>query len=207
MKLGNSGANNKGKKYIKIKPGAVASPENQNKADKFKKWFGETYTRLQTELINKETYNEDILNDTFLRIYDKIRFGGLEISDNKAYFHRAFFTNFMQATINQSVSNIIPIDEIDSIDDEDNDEELFAYKTDLENEIFSYVYSHYPVQEFEIFKMYISLKPAINYAELANITSISQTRISAIVSKIRKDICNQNVFLARRKISLGKLAS
>jgi len=119
MKFGNSGANNKGKKYIKIKPGAIATPENQVKADKFKDWFGKTYTRLQTELINKDTYNEDILNDTFLRIYDKIRFGGLEIANYKAYFHRDFFTNFMQDTINHSQGITTSLDNHDKIDEND----------------------------------------------------------------------------------------
>lgn len=204
MKLGNSGANNKGKKYIKIKPGAVATPENQVKADRFKTWFGETYTRLQTELINKDTYDEDILNDTFLRIYDKIRFGGLDIADYKAYFHRAFFTNFMQTTINQSQGTVTSIDGHDKIDDSEDDSDLILYKAQLESDIFDYVYLKYSLLEFELFKMYISLKPAINYAELANITSISQSRISEIISKIRKDVCRQKDFVSRRKHTLRR---
>lgn len=204
MKLGNSGANNKGKKYIKIKPGAVATPENQVKADRFKEWFGEIYVRLQMELINKDTYDEDILNDTFLRIYDKIRFGGLEIADYKAYFHRAFFTNFMQITINQSQGTITSIDGYDKVDDTDDDMELILYKTELETDIFDYVYLKYSLSEFELFKMYMSLKPAINYAELSNITGISQSRISEIISKIRRDVCRQKDFVARRKHTLKR---
>lgn len=202
MRLGNSGANNKGKKYIKIKPGAVATPENQVKADLFKEWFGKTYTRLQTELINKDTYNEDILNDTFLRIYDKIRYGGLEIANYKAYFHRAFFTNFMQETINQSQGITTSLDNHDKIDDAENDAELIAIKTNLENDIFQYVYQKYSLHEFELFKMYMSLKPAINYTELSNITNISLSRISEIISKIRKDVCKQKDFIIRRKSTL-----
>ena len=204
MRLGNSGANNKGKKYIKIKPGAVATPENQKKADKFKDWFGKTYTRLQTELINKDTYNEDILNDTFLRIYDKIRFGGLEIVNYKAYFHRAFFTNFMQETINQSQGITTSLENHDKIDDTENDTELIAFKADLENDIFHYVYQRYSLHEFELFKMYMSLKPAINYTELSNITNISLSRISDIISKIRKDVCKQKDFTLRRKSTLRR---
>lgn len=207
MKLGNSGANNKGKKYIKIKPGAVATPENQAKADTFKEWFGKLYSRLQTELINKDTYDEDILNDTFLRIYDKIRFGGLDIADYKAYFHRAFFTNFMQDTIIRTKGLTTSIDNYDKIEEFDNEEEIFLYKVELENDIFDYVYSKYPIHEFEIFKMYVRLKPAINYAQLAKITSLSQSKICDIIIKIRKDIGKQQDFRIRRRISLGKMAS
>lgn len=204
MRLGNSGANNKGKKYIKIKPGAVATPENQAKADLFKEWFGQLYLRLQTELINKDTYDEDVLNDTFLRIYDKIRFGGLEIADYKAYFHRAFFTNFMQINIQGSQSIVTPLNNHDKIDDSENDEELIRSKWELENDIFDFVYSKYPVHEFELFKMYVRLKPAITYADLSDITSLSQSRISEIISKIRRDISRQKDFALRRKFTLRK---
>lgn len=204
MKLGNSGANNKGKKYIKIKPGAIATPENQEKADLFKVWFGDLYSRLQTELINKDTYDEDILNDTFLRIYDKIRFGGLDIADYKAYFHRAFFTNFMQATINESKGLNTSLDGFDKIDNTENDAELILYKMNLEADIFDYVYQKYPLLEFELFKMYMRLKPAINYAELSSITSISVSRISEIISKIRKDVMKQHEFFMRRQYTLRR---
>lgn len=204
MKLGNSGANNKGKKYIKIKPGAIATPENQSKAGAFKEWFGLFYNRLQTELINKDTYDEDVLNDTFLRIYDKILFGGLEIADYKAYFHRAFFTNFMQINIQISQSITTPLDNHDKIDDSENDEELIKTKSQLENDIFDFVYSRYPIHEFELFKMYVRLKPAINYADLSTMTSISQSRISEIISKIRRDICKQKDFAERRQSTLRK---
>lgn len=202
MKLGNSGANNKGKKYIKIRPGAVATPENQYKADLFKQWFGQMYQRIQTELINKDTYDQDTLNDTFLRIYDKIRFGGLEIKDYKAYFHRAFFTNFMQLTINESQALTTPLENQDKIDESQDDSELIAYKMQLEQDIFDYVYQKYSVHEFELFKMYMSLKPAINYAQLSLITSISQSRISEIISKIRRDVCHHKDFKFRRKNTL-----
>ncbi len=202
MRLGNSGSNNKGKKYIKIKPGAIATPDNQAKADKFKQWFGGIYTRLQTELINKDTYDEDVLNDTFLRIYDKIRYGGLEIANYKAYFHRAFFTNFMQQTINLSQGITTPLDNHDKIDDNESDDELIKFKANLESDIYTYVYHRYTLREFELFKMYMSLKPAINYAKLAEITNISASRISEIISKIRKDICHQQDFMKRRKSTL-----
>ncbi|MBD8349406.1 hypothetical protein [Dysgonomonas sp. HGC4] len=204
MKLGNSGANNKGKKYIKIKPGAIATPENQLKADAFKEWFGRFYPCLQTELINKDTYDEDVLNDTFLRIYDKIRFGGLEIADYKAYFHRAFFTNFMQINIQASQSVTTPLDNHDKIDDSESDEELIKSKFELENDIFDFVYAKYPIHEFELFKMYVRLKPAINYADLSSLTTISQSRISEIISKIRRDVCKQKDFTIRRRSTLRK---
>lgn len=202
MRLGNSGSGNKGKKYIKIKEGAVATPDNQAKAERFALWFGEWYERLQVELMRKDTYDEDVLNDTFIRIYDKIRFGGLNILDYKAYFHRAFFTNFMQQVFTQNQSVIISLTTQDKEDESLSDEELILYKQSLENDIFDYVYNRYPVQQFEIFKMYVRLKPAINYAELSKMTEMSVTTISEIVSKIRRDVSRQHDFCNRRRYTL-----
>lgn len=100
MKLGNSGGKNKGKKYLKITGNETITTENQLKANVFKEWFGQNYQLLKTELISKGTADEDVLNDTFFRLHDKILYGGLVIIDYKSYFHRAYFTNFMQSKIN-----------------------------------------------------------------------------------------------------------
>lgn len=101
MRMGNSGGKNKGKKYLKITGNETITIENKLKADVFVAWFGENYQSLKKELIQKETLDEDILTDTYLRIHDKILYGGLIIENYKAYFHRAFFTNYMQNVINQ----------------------------------------------------------------------------------------------------------
>ena len=199
MRLGNTAGKNKGKKYLKITGKEKITAENQAKADHFKHWFGENYMRLRRELIQKETLDEDILCETFLRIYDKIVFGGLVILNYKAYFHRAFFTNFMQETINLSKGILSSIDGYDSIDDSDCDSELIRTKVQLESDILEYVYKKYPVCDFELFKIYVSLKPAINYSKLSEITSLSQSRISETIFKIRRDICNDNVFISRRQ--------
>jgi len=202
MRLGNTAGKNKGKKYLKIKGTEEITAANQAKADHFQYWFGENYMKLRRELVQKETFDEDVLNETFLRIYDKILYGGLVIADYKAYFHRAFFTNFMQVTINIAKGIISSIDGLDWADDEDDDRELLQSKSQLQEDILDYVYVRYPVHDFELFKMYVQLKPAINYAELSKITNLSQTRISETISKIRRDIQREKSFTYRRTLQL-----
>lgn len=202
MKLGNTAGKNKGKKYLKIKGNEVITAENQAKADHFKYWFGEKYAKLRVELIQKNTLDEDVMNETFLRIHDKILFGGLVIKDYKAYFHRAFFTNYMQVIIDLSKGILSSIDGVDTTDDAEDDAPMIATKVRLENDIFDYVYNKYSVRDFELFKMYVTLKPAINYEILSNMTNISQSRISETISKIRRDIRNNKVFLHRREANI-----
>lgn len=202
MKLGNTAGRNKGKKYLKIKGNETITAENQGKADHFSYWFGENYLQLKKELIQKNTIDDDVLNETFLRIHDKILYGGLVIKDYKAYFHRAFFTNYMQSVIEISKGMIASIDGYDTMDEEEDDTKTIATKVKLEIDIFDYIYERYPVRDFELFKMYVTLKPAINYATLSEITGISQSRISDTISKIKGDVRRNKVFLHRRQALL-----
>lgn len=202
MKLGNTAGKNKGKKYLKITGNEVVTAENQGKADHFKYWFGEKYMQLKRELTQKNTVDDDVMNETFIRIHDKILYGGLVIKDYKAYFHRAFFTNYMQLVIEVSKGFLSSIDGYDTADDSDSDLAMIATKVRLENDVFDYVSEKYSSRDFELFKMYVSLKPSINYAQMSEMTGLSQSRISESVSKIRKDVRAQKIFLDRRESTI-----
>lgn len=202
MKLGNTAGKNKGKKYLKITGNEVITAENQAKADHFKYWFGEKYSQLQRELIQKNTLDEDVMNETFIRIHDKILYGGLVIKDYKAYFHRAFFTNYMQVIIDVSRGIMSSIDGYDTSDDSDNELAMIETKSRLENDVFDYVSQKYSARDFELFKIYVSLKPSINYEQISEMTGLSQGRISGAISKIRKDVRAQKVFLYRREATI-----
>lgn len=202
MRLGNTAGKNKGKKYLKITGNEVITVENQAKADHFKYWFGQNFSKLRGELIQKDTLDDDIMNETFLRIHDKIIYGGLVIKDYKAYFHRAFFTNYMQVIIDLSKGILSSMDGIDTTDDSEDDAPMIATKIRLENDIFDYIYDKYSVRDFELFKMYVTLKPAINYEILSTMTNISKSRISETISKIRRDIRSNKVFMIRRESNI-----
>ena len=71
MILGNSLKQNTGKKYITKNTTKEVTPENQLKADSFKEWFGDNYNLLVEEQRRKQTLNEDVLIDTFFKLYHK----------------------------------------------------------------------------------------------------------------------------------------
>ena len=82
MKLGNSGGNNKGKKYLVIKGNEPITEENQIKGDAFNDWFARKYGSLRKNIKSKDTtYDDEIFHETYLRIINKILLGGLEIND------------------------------------------------------------------------------------------------------------------------------
>lgn len=200
MILGNSRGNNTGKKYFlrvyksKTKP----TPENQQAAKEFTNWYGENYQSILTELIQKHIYDDDMVGETFFRIYDKILYSGLRILENRAYFMRAYYTNLIQESIDQKrYSTFSPY--FDDIDTEPYNPDLDLERQRLELDIFTYVYRHYRTQEFELFKMYMSLKPAINYETLSEITNLKRHRIQSIISRIKKDVCSNREFIIRRR--------
>lgn len=216
MILGNSKKQNAGKKYITKNTIKEVTPENQLKADEFKEWFGNQYNLLVAEQQRKQTLNEDILIDTFFKLYHKQQQQG-NIEDYKSYFSRAYFTNYFQNNIkeekkkqNHIYLNLIDkeyedsFNTLDIIPIEDNDDKEHELdklnKTDeLLSETFQYITDKYSMQEFELFRMYMFLKPHISYKKLSDITNLSIKFISQTISTIKRDIQDNQELISKRK--------
>lgn len=198
MKLGNNNGNNRGKKYFLRKNYANIQPtnENRNKADVFGEWFTDNINALTNFLKMKLCYDEDVFATTFMRMYEKILFTSMDVKDYKAYFHRSYYTNYIQNRIHEKRYGD-PLLYDNRIDSTRDAKELEYLQMMLENDVFNYVYEHYALHEFEVFKMYVSLKPAINYQTLATITNIKAYTIQRIISKIMQDIRKNKKFVER----------
>mgnify|MGYP000846025703 CR=1 FL=1 len=190
MRLGNSKGNNRGKKYFmrgrddQHEP----KPEHREAANRFNIWFAKNYQQIVNFLISKGSYDEDVFSQTYIRISEKILYTGAEVKDYKAYFSRSYYTNYIQDKASENF-NEVPLPAYDTFEaHHSNPYERERMQTQLEIEVFDYVYSRYKLDEFELFKMYISLKPAINYHTLAEITHLQVHNIQRIVSKILTDI-------------------
>lgn len=216
MILGNSLKQNTGKKYITKNTLQEVTPENQMKADEFKEWFGDNYNLLVEEQRRKQTLNEDILIDTFFKLYHKQQQSG-DIEDYKSYFSRAYFTNYFQHNIkeekkkqNHIYLNLIDKEYEDSFntldvlpleDNEDREQiiEIQNRTDELLNETFQYITNKYSMQQFELFRMYMFLKPHISYKKLSDITNLSIKYISQTISTIKKDIQDNQELITKRK--------
>ncbi|WP_165045919.1 hypothetical protein [Dysgonomonas sp. ZJ709] len=199
MRLGNSFRGNTGKKYmIRGKHDKTPVKDGMVKVQRFNEWFAESYASLVCELKTKDIFNEDTLNETYLRMYESILYSGLDIDNYRSYFFRSFFTNYVQG--NMKASRYCALSpNYDKPDMGGYNMEQEIQQKRLEEDIFDYVYDRYKIREFELFKMYVSLKPAINYDVLADITHLKAHQIQAIVSKIKKDVCRNHEFLQRRR--------
>nr|DAK10396.1 MAG TPA: RNA polymerase sigma factor [Caudoviricetes sp.] len=216
MILGNSKKQNTGKKYITKNTIKEVSPENQLKADEFKEWFGNQYNILVAEQQRKQTLNEDILIDTFFKLYNKQQQSG-DIEDYKSYFSRAYFTNYFQNNIKEEKKkqnhiylnlidkeyedsfNTLDIIPIEDNDDKERELEKLNKTDELLSETFQYITDKYSVQQFELFRMYMFLKPHISYKKLSDITNLSIKYISQTISTIKKDIQENQELISKRK--------
>lgn len=198
MKLGNNNGQNKGKIYFLRRDMETIVPTEANRkaAEKFSQWFVETHDAIRNFLIMKMSFEEDVFSNTYLRIYEKILFTGAKIKDYRAYFHRSYYTNYIQDRMHERRYADPMI--YDNRSDTDYDyEALERRQIILETDVFDYVYERYKVKEFELFKMYISLKPAINYNTLSEITGLKTHAIQHIISKILMDIRNNKELMHR----------
>lgn len=216
MILGNSLKQNKGKKYITKNTTKEVTPENQLKADEFKTWFGDNYNLLVEEQTRKQTLNEDVLIDTFFKLYHKQQQQG-NIEDYKSYFSRAYFTNYFQHNIKEEKKkqnhiylnlidkeyedsfNTLDIIPLEDADDKERELEKLNKTDELLTETFQYITDKYSMQQFELFRMYMFLKPHISYKKLSDITNLSIKYISQTISTIKKDIQDNQELITKRK--------
>lgn len=216
MILGNSLKQNKGKKYITKNTYQPITPENQMKADDFKNWFGDNYNLLVEEQTRKQTLNEDILIETFCKLYHKQQQQG-DIEDYKSYFSRAYFTNYFQYNIkeekkkqNHIYLNLIDKEYEDSfnildvlpLEDNEDRERTIEQQNDTDKlltDTFQYITDKYSMQQFELFRMYMFLKPHISYKRLSDITNLSIKYISQTISTIKRDIQDNQELINKRK--------
>lgn len=195
MRLGNSNGNNKGKKYLRK---AEVDLVYAMKADEFNSWMTDHYHQVMQFLKDKNIYEADVFSDTYEKMYEKIFYSGMIGDDYRGYFQRAYYTNY----INNRVQNNRYIELWENYDKDDLDNEYFAEleakHSQLEKDIMEYIYLNYRIREYEIFKMYINLKPAINYHSLAEITGMKYHHIQSIVAKIKSDVQRNKEFALRR---------
>lgn len=194
MILGNSNGRNKGKKYLKKdKVDLVYAKE----AESFNSWISKRYRKLVSFLQEKGVFDKDVFHETYKNIYEKILYSGIEGSDYTPYFMRAYYTNFTLDKKKESrFCELLPNTDKEDIHTEYS-AELEEKGIRLESDIMNHIYVSYDIREFELFKMYITLKPAVSYSTLSEITGIRIHKVQRIISKIKKDI-QDNIEYSRR---------
>lgn len=187
---------NKGKKYLrKSKIDSVFAL----KAEDFNLWFSENSKLLESYFSIRYLFEYDVFSDCYLKMYENILFSGIDIDNYRSYFISSYYKILAYSReIQNRYCEILPNYDKEDIDSEYT-LELEEKQKSLEADIMEYIYSKYNIRDFELFKMYMRLKPAVNYATLAQITKLKAHNIQRTISKIKKDIRDNKEFANRRK--------
>lgn len=192
---------NTGKKYFKQKDRENADLLFAEQADDFNKWFNANFKELEKELSKEKGYDKSYLTATYLKIYENILYKGTEVTSYKGLF----ITSFHRIVRNDEVAENkkTPLEDWYDAEDQNDTEvlkELNEWNKELINKMFDFVYSNYPKDEFQIFKMYINLQPNVSYESLAKLLKLKYWHIQRVISTILSDL-KEN----RDNVKKGKL--
>lgn len=212
------GGNNKGKKYIKLRGGEVATPEAQVAADDFFKWFARMYGYIKENLIAAPKFDDDVYHDAALTIYNAIRLRGLVIKGRKrAYYLRVYHTTLLRELQNRKKAITTNLS-LDTLNDENTGEpeayELRALAASdydpakyegavdtLRGEMLDFVRRHYQPYAVSIFEIYMELQPKTSYKAVAKMLGIPQAVVEKSVCEIKSEL--RYWYAARREVLLS----
>lgn len=200
-KYGNSKGNNRGKKYTKLKPGAVATPENKARAHEFMNWYAENMDMLKGALYD-QLYDEGLALETFFAVYDAIALKGAVVASYKWYYLRAYHTTRLQFIKGKSAHEAKHVEIRELAEAPDLSAEYAHALECLDSEVMRYVRANYSEIEISLFEMYVHLYPDISYNKLGALLGMSAQKIWPAIGRIKKDLVRE---FGARKASLLSL--
>lgn len=191
---GRNGSNNKGKTYINYTITPDVTPDITERLNTFNKWFTENYNNIISNLKNKNNYNEEVLNNTYLKVYKYIEYGGI-INNYQYYWNTAYFTNEFNYTCTTTKYNnkfeTTTTDNFEIIDDEAD--EQYLKKDALIEEIADWLNNNVNnLIHRELFIIYINTKYdgkyKMTYKKLSEITGVPLSEIIKVIPLIKKEL-------------------
>lgn len=186
--------NNLGKKYIKLKGGETAAPQNEARAREFMKWYADNAGPLHAA---NTVYDYDTATDAALRVYEAIALRGAEVSNFKSYYLRAYHNELIANALRSNRTSTfflprIPIGERARVADREDDRAAaLEYEEEIERlraDMIRYVRDAYSGEAAFLFEIYMSLYPSITYKTLARTFGIADSKVWPVLVAVRKDI-------------------
>lgn len=196
MILANSFKGNSGKKYCNYKEARSKelTASDYAKLDEFNTWFTDFgYENLRRQIIGKDVFNEDVFNDTYIKICESLLYTDLDIINYISYFMRSYMTNMTLDIVKEN--RYTDISEIAYNEDDSNKQ--INEKENIEivlKSIDDYLHKNYNQFECEIFNMNIFNK--IPQYEIAEKFKTTTSKIHRMIFKIKKDIKNNNILFS-----------
>lgn len=191
---------NLGKKYVKLRGGEVATPENEARARDFLTWYGDNAARIRKKLIFDHLYDDEVATDTMLAVYDTIALKGLRVDNYQFYYLRAYHTNRLAALKRTAAHETDSIDApridgrtiADTLAAPQFDYDAYERAVDqLQSEITEYVREAYDPAACSIYEIYMGLQPDFTYTALAEMLGMKFRRVRSVVIEIKADVAGR----------------
>lgn len=193
---GRDGHGNKGKRYKNYNEEYIPTPEDMQRCTEFKDWFNSNYNTIKQNLIDKGKYDDDVMVNTFLKVYRYLEYGGI-VADYRCYWNTAYFTNIFNQEVTTSKYNnkVEYIEDEEQYDTEDtgDSEAQYEKKDELILDIQEWLNNNIPdIIERELFIIYINTKYdrkyKMTYERLSSLTGVDVRKIKEIIPRIKKQL-------------------
>ena len=180
---------NKGKKYKKVDYNA-GTDYTQDCADEFALWYAHNLERIKSKLIYKIKWDDDVAQDTFLKVYDTIRYKGLKFDlDSQWYFLRAYHTNYLQMSQKAKKRNYGDINDELMLEARE-DAPTFDPMEELKLTIVAYIDFEYGERDAFIYQTYIENQP-LSVSKLAGLLAMQYSAVWRIITGITADVATR----------------
>lgn len=196
---GRNGSNNKGKRYKNYNEEYIPTPEDMQRCTDFKEWFSSNYNIIKQNLIDKNKFDDDVMVNTFLKIYRYLEYGGI-VDDYRTYWNTAYFTNIFYQQVSDSKHNnrteYIEDEEQYDTEDTGDSEAQYEKKDELISDIQEWLEDNVPdIIERELFIIYINTKYdkkyKMTYEKLSELTGVDINKIKDTIPRIKKQLQQQ----------------
>lgn len=158
-------------------------------ADNFATWFIENQSKVINHIKGGAlAYDEDALQDTFIKIFEMLQRRKTAIRDPLGYFLTCYRSVCLDK-IKKRKLETIPVDEAPQVynrADVANDEA--ADFREINADMLEWVRGRYSEKKVSIFEMYTGMYPDVSYRKLSKLVGLGYARIGAIIGEIVRDL-------------------
>lgn len=171
-----------------------------NAIDKYNKWFNKNYCNLR-KYCKKYNIDDDLLNDVYINVHDRILRSGFTESYYTTYVKRSIRNLQINNGVKKSKKHFVEHDNKDYINTVDNklqeiediEIDTLQYREDvitLSKKIFQYIMTEkkYCDEWQFVFRCYYLMQGRMTYSKLTKMTGINKNQCTKIIQTMKKDI-------------------
>lgn len=203
-------ASNKGKKYVKLTGGEIATREGERNAARFMCWFAARFDEIKKAY--GAAFNDEVAVDTALTVREALLYKNrIIVGKYRHYYIRAYNINMIQHHKAERARTARHVDIDDDADGRPLSETIAAVDYDpheyeiavntLRAEVLEFVRAFHDPLNVALFEVYIELSPDVSYRRMADMFGVPYRQVWQGVGEVKRDVAHW--FAERRAFLLN----